>query len=345
MLFQTPGGILGLALWLAATPTPLPPSTPSAAALPPTPAPPTVVPAVALGDQSLLAPGAAWEKIHGDMKFSEGPAWTPSGDLLFEEPPRDRTMKLDAEGKVTLFREETAGANGLAFDQRGRLIVCEGNAKAGGRRVVRLEKDGTVTPLAAVFEGKKLNSPNDVTIDRRGRIYFTDPRYSQRENLELDKEAVYRIDPNGKLTRIIDSLTRPNGILVTSDSRTLYVADNASPGGVVKLWAFDLDGAGNASKGRVIYDFGGGRGIDGMALDSKGRIWATAGTKEKAGIYVFQPDKTRATAALAATLPMPEDPTNCTFGGKNRDILYVTTTASLYRVKTATTGIKSPPGK
>jgi gluconolactonase len=345
MLFQASGSVLRLAIWLATAPTPATPSTPSAAPLPPAPVAPAVVPGVALGDQSLLAPGATWEKLHGEMKFSEGPAWTPQGELLFEEPPRDRTMKLGADGKVSVFREETAAANGLAFDARGRLIVCEGNAKTGGRRVVRLEKDGTLTPLAAVFEGKKLNSPNDVTIDRRGRIYFTDPRYSQRENLELDKEAVYRIDPNGKLTRIIDSLTRPNGILVSAEGRTLYIADNASPGGVVKLWAFDLDAAGAAKNGRVLYDFGGGRGIDGMALDASGRIWATAGTKEKAGIYVFAPDKARASATLIATLPMPEDPTNCTFGGKNRDTLYVTTTASLYRIKTTARGIKSPPGK
>ena len=334
-----------MAIWLAAAPTPPATSTPSAAPLPPAPAAAAPVPAQAHGDQSLLAPGAAWEKLHGDMKFSEGPAWTPSGDLLFEEPPRDRTMKLDPQGKVSLFREETAGANGQAFDLRGRLIVCEGNAKVGGRRVARLEKNGSLTPLAERYQGKKLNSPNDLAIDRRGRIYFTDPRYSQRENLELDKEGVYRIDPNGKLTRIIDSLTRPNGILVSGDGRTLYVADNASPGGVVKLWAFDLDAAGDAKNGRVLYDFGGGRGIDGMALDADGRIWATAGTKEKAGIYVFAPDKARTTAALATTIPMPEDPTNCTFGGKDRSTLYVTTTASLYRIKTTVHGAKSPPGK
>ena len=332
-------GSFGLFVWLAA-PTPSgSTSTPSVAPLPPAP---EALPDPT-GDLSLIAPKAIWEKVHGELKFSEGPAWTPAGELLFEDTPRDRTMKLDKKGQVSVFREDTAGANGQAFDQRGRLIVCEGNSKVGGRRVARVEKDGTLTTLAERFEGKRLNSPNDLTIDKRGRIYFTDPRYSQRENLELDKEGVYRIDGDGKLTRIIDSLTRPNGILVTPDARTLYIADNASPGGVVTLWAFDLDDGGNASKGRVLYDFGGGRGIDGMALDRDGRIWATAGTKEKAGIYVFAPDKARATASLAATLPMPEDPTNATFGGKDRSVLYVTTTASLFRIKTTVRGVKSPP--
>ncbi|PYP99684.1 MAG: gluconolactonase, partial [Acidobacteria bacterium] len=172
-----------------------------------------------------------------------------------------------------------------------------------------------------------------------------DPRYSQRENLELDREAVYRVDPDGALTRVVDSLTRPNGILVSADDRTLYVAENASPGGAVQLWAFDLDPRGVAAGGRILYDFGGGRGIDGMTLDTAGRIWATAGTKEKAGIYVFRPDAERRSATLVGTIPMPEDPTNCTFGGPGRDVLYVTTVSSLYRIRTTARGQASLPGK
>ena len=104
------------------------------------------------------------------------------------------------------------------------------------------------------------------------------------------------MDPEGTITRVVDSLTRPNGILVSGDGRTLYVAENASPGGAVQLWAFGLDAHGGAGRGRILYDFGGGRGIDGMTLDADGRIWATAGTKEKAGIYVFMPDPKRTTA-------------------------------------------------
>ena len=123
-------------------------------------------------------------------------------------------------------------------------------------------------------------------IDGHGRIYFTDPRYSKREDLELDREAVYRVDPDRTVARVIDSLTRPNGIVVSGDGRTLYVAENASPGGAVQLWAFDLDAHGAARRGRILYDFGGGRGIDGMTLDADGRIWATAGTKEKENRFV-----------------------------------------------------------
>jgi gluconolactonase len=294
---------------------------------------------------ALLAPGAKLEKVVGDLKFSEGPAWHPSGYLLFEDTPRNRIMRLDPGDKVSVFREPSRRSNGLAFDAQGRLVACEGNSTDGGRQVSRTEKDGKVVTLVDKYQGKRLNSPNDLTIDGRGRIYFTDPRYNNRVDLEQDREGVYRIDPDGKLTRIIDSLTRPNGLAVTADGRTLYVADNASPGGVVKLWAYDLDVAGNSKNGRVLHDFVTGRGIDGLTLDTKGRIWTTAGTKEKAGIYVFEPDDKRATAKLAGVIPTPEDPTNVTFGGKDRDILYITTTASLFRIRTAVRGKEGPPGK
>ena len=301
--------------------------------------------ALAGGPSPLVAPGAAWEKVAGRLGFGEGPAWHPDGYLLFEDVTNNRTLKLDAAGGVSVLREGTDGANGLAFDDRRRLVVCEGNAAGRGRRLVRIESDGRIAVLADRYQGKRLNSPNDLAIDRRGRIYFTDPRYSQRENLELDREAVYRVDPDGALTRVVDSLTRPNGILVSADDRTLYVAENASPGGAVQLWAFDLDPRGVAAGGRILYDFGGGRGIDGMTLDTAGRIWATAGTKEKAGIYVFRPDAERRSATLVGTIPMPEDPTNCTFGGPGRDVLYVTTVSSLYRIRTMARGQASLPGK
>ena len=305
----------------------------------------TLSAASATAQSPLLARGAQWEKVASDLKFGEGPAWHPDGYLIFEDVPNSKTLKLDAAGKVSVFRENTSNANGQAFDRERRLIACEGNDPDRGRRLVRLEKDGTLTVLAEKYEGKRLNSPNDLTVDRRGNIFFTDPRYSKRESMEMDKEAVYRVDAAGRLTRVIDTLTRPNGIAVTRDGRTLYVADNASPGGVVQLWAYDLDVSGGVSRGRVVYDFGGGRGIDGMTLDGKGRVWATAGTKDKAGIYVFEPDLKREKARLATFIPMPEDPTNCTFGGRQRDVLYVTTISSVYRIRTAVRGQDSPPGK
>jgi gluconolactonase len=294
----------------------------------------------------LLAPGASWHKLAGPLGFGEGPAWHPDGFLVFSDIRNNLTLKLDGSERVTTFREDTDAANGLAFDGQGRLLACEGSSASGrGRRVARVEKDGRRTTLADRYQGKRLNSPNDLAVVAGGRIYFTDPRYGPRDALELDREGVYRLDPDGALTRVVETLTRPNGIQVSADARTLFVAENAGPDGAVQLWAFDLDSRGGASRGRILHDFGTGRGIDGMALDADGRIWATAGTKDKAGIYVFVPDAGREKAALATFIPMPEDPTNCTFGGARRDVLYVTTTASLYRIQTAVRGREGLPGK
>lgn len=303
------------------------------------------VPPGSVAAQELLAPGAKIEKVVGDLRFSEGPAWHSDGYLLFEDIPRDRIMKLDAEDKGTVFREPSGHSNGLTFDKEGRLIAAEGNSAGGGRRISRTEKDGRVVTLADRYNGKRLNSPNDLTIDAAGRIYFTDPRYGSQEAVEQDKEAVYRIDPDGKLTRIIESVSRPNGIAISIDQKTLYVADNREGGAKRVLMAFDLSSGGNATNGRVLYDFGSGRGIDGMTLDSAGRIWATAGSKEKAGVHVFEVNADRTSAKLLTVVKTPEDPTNCTFGGPGRDVLYFTTATSLFRVRTSVKGVASPPGK
>ena len=305
-----------------------------------------VIPTVVCGgEQELIAPGSKLEKVTGGLQFSEGPAWHPLGFLLFEDIPRNRIMKLEAGDKVGVFREPSGRANGLAFDREGRLVAAEGNSMDGGRRISRTEKDGRVVTLADRFDGKLLNSPNDLAIDAQGRIYFTDPRYGSQEGVEQDKEAVYRIDPDGKLTRIIDSVSRPNGVAISIDQKTLYVADNREGGAKRVLLAFDLSSDGNASKSRSLYDFGSGRGIDGMTLDSAGRIWATAGSGEKAGVHVFQMNADRTATKLLTVVKTPEDPTNCTFGGPDRDLLYITTATSLYRIRTTVRGMLSPPGK
>ncbi len=295
-------------------------------------------------DHDLLAPGAMLEKVVGDLKFSEGPAWHRDGFLLFEDIPNNRILKLDSGDKVSVYREPSGRANGLCFDLKGRLLAAQGNSSDGGRRIARLEQ-GRFVPLADSYNGKRFNSPNDLTVDSAGRIYFTDPRYGDAKGVEQDKEAVYRIDPDGKLTRIIDSVSRPNGIAIAPDQKTLYVVDNREGGAQRVLLAFDLDDNGSASNARVLHDFGSGRGIDGMAVDSAGRIWATAGSRDKAGVHVFEMSADRKSAKSLTVVRTPEDPTNCTFGGPNRDVLYITTANSLFRIKTAVRGQPSPPGK
>jgi len=191
--------------------------------------------------ESPLEPGAQpkQEKTEG---AGEGPAWHRSGNLYFTGGNRIRRRAPD--GTTHIYRDPAGGANGLLFDLQGRLVVCE----AGTRRVTRTESDGTITILADRYQGKHFNSPNDLTIDSKGRIYFTDPRYGPRDDMEMRDErgqlveGVYRIDAPGKVARIIaHEAQRPNGILVSSGDQYLYVADNNNNtvGGARKLWRFN----------------------------------------------------------------------------------------------------------
>ncbi len=302
-----------------------------------------VAPTAAADD--LLAPAAKLERVVGDLEFSEGPAWHPDGFLIFEDIPRNRILKLEPGDKASVYREPSGRSNGLAFDREGRLVAAEGNSSDGGRRISRTEKDGRVVTLADRYNGKRLNSPNDLAIDAAGRIYFTDPRYGSQAGVEQDKEAVYRIDPDGKLTRVIDTVSKPNGIAIAPDQKTLYVSDNRPGESRRVLWAFDLGRDGAATGGRVLHNFGAGRGIDGMTIDSAGRIWATAGSGERAGVHVFELSADRTAAKLLTVVRTPEDPTNCTFGGSKRNVLYITTAKSLFRIETAAKGQASLPGK
>ncbi len=292
----------------------------------------------------LLAPGAKLEKVVGDLQFSEGPAWHPDGYLLFEDIPRNRILRLNADGTSSVHREPSGRANGLTFDGKGQLIAAEGATPGGGRRISRMEKDGTIVTVADRHQGKRLNSPNDLTIDRRGRIYFTDPRYGDRADVEQDKESVYRVDPDGKVTRVIDDVVRPNGIALSSDDRTLFVVDNSDTA-LRALLAYDLGADGSATRRRVLFDFGAGRGGDGMTVDREGRLWITAGTKAEGGVHVFSIDRARTKATRLTIVATPENATNCTFGGKNRDWLYITTATSLYRIQTKARGRTGLPGK
>ncbi|OYW11411.1 MAG: gluconolactonase, partial [Planctomycetales bacterium 12-60-4] len=191
--------------------------------------------------------------------------------------------RRDRNGKVSIYRQD-AGTNGLRIDPRGRLVMCEAKA----RRITRLELDGTLTILADNFEGKRFNQPNDLALDSQGRIYFTDPCYGDRGHIELldadgrRVEGVYRIDPDRKVTRIIThEVDRPNGLAITDDDRTLFVADNNNDtvGGARKLWRFQLqpDGSIDPQSRHLVYDWKGTRGPDGMKLDLSGRLYVAAG--------------------------------------------------------------------
>jgi gluconolactonase len=277
--------------------------------------------------------GAVPEKIAGGCKFTEGPAADADGSVYFSDGPNDRIMVYTPDGTLRVWKHGTRSANGMEFDAQGRLVTCNSEGAPNGRTVTRYEKDGSVTVLADRFAFKKLNSPNDLCFDKKGRIYFTDPRYGELTDIEQDKMAVYRIDTDGAITRVVDDVQVPNGILLSEDERTLYVADNSpAADGPHTLLAYDLrDGKGKGRK--VLYDLGKERGIDGMVMDVRGNIYATAGLGEKTGVYVISPE-----GALLYFLRTPETATNCTFGGPDLKTLYITAGESLYRVRTEIPG-------
>ena len=269
----------------------------------------------------IVNPDADLELLWSDAIFTEGPAVAPDGSIYFTAIWTARIMRYDpCSGKVTTYREKSGKANGLMFDRGGRLVACEG-ADLGNRRVSVTDKDGKVRTLADKFQGKKFNSPNDLAITPEGRIYFTDPRYVGPESRDLDFEGVYLIEPDGKVKLATKELQRPNGILVSKDGKTAYVADNHSdPTQNRHLAAFPIKADGTFGKKKILFDYGETRGIDGMAMDVEGNFYATAGSGETSGIYVFSPE-----GKHLALIEVPESPTNCQFGiGKDSDTLYIT---------------------
>src|SRR5262249_48606526 len=225
---------------------------------------------------------------------------------------------MTPRGEVSVFRADSGRTNGNAFDAQGRLITCEGFGlgPGGRRRIVRTDmKTGKITAVTERYEGKRYNSPNDLCVDGKGRIWFTDPRYGDRAGMEMDVEGVYRIDPDGKVTRVLGQpdVQKPNGIAASPDDRTLYVVDsNDEKGGNRKVFAFDISEKGEVSNRRVVYDFKQGRGGDGVRVDSKGNIWVAAGirtprppgevTHVPQGVYVITPH-----GKLLGRVPIPED--------------------------------------
>lgn len=297
--------------------------------------------------QEPIVPQKAKPEVVSTIAFTEGPAYHVDGSVYFTDTTNNRIMRsapgaqLGSRRVIEVYRHPSGRANGLVFDLEGRLVACEG----GSRRVTRTERDGSITVLTDSYQGKPFNSPNDIDVDARGRLYFTDPRYGDRSGMEMDKEAVYRIDPDGKITRVVDDLERPNGISVSPDQKTLYVVDNNNgAGGSRKVYAYELRADGSTGKRRVIHDFGLSRGGDGMCLDSRGNLYVTAGLNTpnppaepgpaKAGVYIFSP-----AGKPLGFIPIPEDAvTNCAFGDPDLKTLYITAGKSLFRIRLNTTG-------
>jgi arylsulfatase A len=275
-----------------------------------------------LAQTRIVPPGAEIELLWGQGSFTEGPAVAGDSSVLFTDIRNNRIMRFNAAtGATTVFRENSGSANGLAFDRDSNLLACEG-ADGGGRRITKTAPNGVVTVLSDSWQGKKLNSPNDLAVAPNGDIYFTDPRYKGAEPRELDIEGVFFIR-NGVTHLATDSVERPNGILISPGGKYAFVADNHNaPDGARHLLRFDIASDGSFKNRLLLIDFGTDRrGIDGMAMDHCGNIYATAGRAENAGVYVFSPRM-----KLLAIIRVPDVPTNCSFAG--RGLLYITAQAT-----------------
>ncbi len=286
------------------------------------------------------------------IAFTEGPACDGNGNVYFTDIVNNRILKLDAQtGRYSTFREPSGRANGLLFDVQGRLLACEGNEfcpNDGNRRVTRTDlKTNIVEVLVDRWQGKRLNSPNDIAACSNGQLFFTDPCYYDRKTMELDHESVYRIDADGKVTQALTQpqIQRPNGVALSPDERSLYVVDSCPvDGGHRRIWAFDLASDGTLSNQRLVIDFAPGRGGDGMCVDSQGTLYIAAGVgrsrnpyetaEVQPGVYVVRPD-----GKVLGRIPVFEDViTNCTWGGADLRTLYITAGKTLYQVRVEVPG-------
>lgn len=280
------------------------------------------------------------------LAFTEGPAADTSGRVFFSDIWNNRILCHDTRsGETVVWRADSGRANGLLFDVQGRLLTCEGNefGPGGRRRITRTDvSTGVVEVLTDRYEGAQYNSPNDIAACSDGRHYFTDPCYGDRASMQMSHESVYRIDPDGKVTRVVSQpeIQRPNGIALSPDEKTLYVIDSCPViGGNRKVWAFDLPSEGVPRRQRLVFDFAPGRGGDGMAVDSRGNLYVAAGIfrprgphetdQNPPGIYVITP-----AGQLLGRIPIPEDVlTNVTFGGDDLRTLYITAGKTLFSIR------------
>ncbi|MFL9457218.1 MULTISPECIES: SMP-30/gluconolactonase/LRE family protein [Nostocales] len=282
------------------------------------------------GLQAIVGLNAQVEKVATGFKFTEGPLWHPQGFLLFSDIAENSIYKWIPKKKSEIFRRPSGNANGNTLDREGRLIAGEHS----GRRVSRIEKDGKITTLASYYEGKRLNSPNDLVVKSDGSIYFTDPPYGiSKEQEELGFYGVYRLTPDGKLTLLVNDFVRPNGIAFSPDEKKLYVNDSEKS----HIRVFDIKSNGTLENGRIFAEQkdSSKQGVpDGMKVDVRGNVYSTG----PGGVWVFSPS-----GKLLGKIDVPEVSTNVAWGDRDYKSLYITATTSLYRIRLNIAGIK--PGQ
>ncbi len=278
----------------------------------------------------ILAPNTQVEKVAGGFEFTEGPLWHPDGFLLFSDIPANTIYKWQPEQKTEIFRQPSGNANGNALDRSGRLITAEHS----NRRLSLTEKDGQIVTLASHYQGKRLNSPNDLAVKSDGSIYFTDPPYGiKSEQEELGFYGVYRLASNGTLTLLVDDFVRPNGIVFSTDETKLYVND--SERGHIRV--FDVKPDGMLENGKLFAELkppSQEGAADGMKVDIKGNVYSTG----PGGVWIFSPN-----GDLLGIIETPEAPANLAWGDSDYQTLYITARNSLYRIHLKIAGVR--PGR
>ena len=261
------------------------------------------------------------EKVGTGFTFTEGPAWSPAGFLIFSDIPENKLLQFAPGERAKMFRENSNGANGNRFDAQGRLYTCESHS----RRVTRTDKKGKLEVVAERWQGKRLNAPNDLAIRKEGDVYFTDPAFgNQQDARELDFFGVFHISRKGELEVIAKPKGRPNGVALAPDGRRLYVSNSDER----NVRVYDLDKNGSASNERVLIS--GIEGVpDGMCVDEKGDLYVAANRVE-----VFT-----AEGKPLGFIALEETPSNCAFGDPDLGSLYITARTSLYRVRLNVKGI------
>ena len=265
------------------------------------------------------------------LQFTEGPLWLADGTLLFQDIKAEKSYKVTPGGTVGFYRSDTGAANGQTFDAQGRVIFCEQN----GRRVSRMNPDGSnVEPVVEEWEGKRLNSPNDVITRRDGLVYFTDPPYGAPTiGRAIPFQGVFALDSLGVPRVLVDDFEKPNGLALSPDEKTLYICDTGKYH--VRAFEVELSGALRDGSGRVFctLDPDGPGGPDGMKVDAAGRVYVAV----KQGVWVFEPDGT-----LLGILAVEQRPSNLAWGGPDGRTLAITAVDHVYTVRFRVPGIVPP---
>jgi len=267
---------------------------------------------------SIIAPQASMQKLATGFRFTEGPVADARGNIFFTDIPNSRIHKWSLDGTLSMFLENSGRANGLFFDTNGNILACAG----GAGKLLSIDSQGKVTVLTDKYQSKRFNSPNDLWIHPNGGIYFTDPRYGQRDNLPQDGEHVYFLSSDRKrLVRVIDDMVRPNGVIGTADGKRLYVADH----GGKKTYSYAINADGTLSDKKLFAS----QGSDGMTMDERGNVYLTA-----AAVSVYD-----SAGEIIATIEVPEKPSNVCFGGADKKTLFITARTSLYSIPMQVKGL------